>query len=79
MDGIRVPSFSIVEKEVSPIGIKGMRKPLGYNDRNDGFMRSWFSKSKNHHSQNTKEGKVVRTKMPHKVFCEEDLIEVDFE
>ncbi len=38
-----------------------------YNDRNDGFERSHFSRSKNNHSRNTKTGKVARVRAPWKV------------
>ena len=45
-----------------------------YSDRNDGFERSHFSRSKNNHSRsknnhsrNTKAGKVTRVKAPWKV------------
>ena len=38
-----------------------------YNDRNDGFERSHFSRSKANHSRNTKAGKVARVKAPWKV------------
>jgi len=40
-----------------------------YSDRNDGFERSHFSRSKNHSSRNRKVGKVVRTKAPHKTWA----------
>jgi hypothetical protein len=38
-----------------------------YTDRNDGFERSHFSRSKNNHSRNTKAGKVARVKAPWKI------------
>jgi len=37
-----------------------------YNDRNDGFCRTLFSRSKANHSRNTKAGKVKRVKPPHR-------------
>lgn len=37
-----------------------------YADRNDGFERSLFSRSKNNRSRNTKAGKVKRVKPPWK-------------
>ena len=37
-----------------------------YNDRNDGFERSLFSRSKANFSRNRKIGKVERVKAPHK-------------
>lgn len=45
-----------------------MRREHGsYTDRNDGFERSHFSRSKNNHSRNTKAGKASRVKAPWKV------------
>jgi len=45
-----------------------LRRAVGsYSDRNDGFERSFFSRSKNNHSRNTKAGKVARVKAPWKV------------
>ncbi len=38
-----------------------------YNDRNDGFERSFFSRSKNCHSRNTKSNKIARVRAPWKV------------
>ncbi len=38
-----------------------------YNDRNDGFCRSFFSRSKAHFSRNRKVGKVERVKPAWKV------------
>lgn len=38
-----------------------------YNDRNDGFERSHFSRSKLNRSRNTKAGKVARVRAPWKV------------
>jgi hypothetical protein len=47
---------------------QAIRDALGsYNDRNDGFLRSYFSRSKRNHSRNTKAGKVKRVKAPWKV------------
>ena len=51
--------------------IRSMRKELmlevgSYNDRNDGFLRSHFSRSKHNWSRNRKIGKVARVKPPHK-------------
>lgn len=43
----------------------GMRRyvgfHLGYDDRNDGFHRNNFSRSKKNYSRNKKEGKIVKT------------------
>ena len=41
---------------------KGVRKTLGYNDRNDGFCRTLYSRSKLNRSKITKEGKIQRIK-----------------
>lgn len=38
-----------------------------YTDRNDGFERSMFSRSKANHSRNTKAGKIARIKAPWKI------------
>ena len=47
---------------------KALNVELGsYADRNDGFLRSLFSRSKANHSRNTKAGKVKRVKAPWKV------------
>jgi hypothetical protein len=49
----------------------GMRRHLvGYSDRNDGFCRSYFSRSKNRSSRNRKVGKVERIKPEHKAASE---------
>ena len=46
---------------------KALNVELGsYADRNDGFERSHFSRSKANHSRNTKAGKAARVKAPHK-------------
>ena len=37
-----------------------------YNDRNDGFDRSNFSRSKHNHSRTCKTKKIVRVKSPWK-------------
>lgn len=44
-------------------GLRSLRKELNrklgsYNDRNDGFERTWFSRSKNNFSRIRKIGKV---------------------
>ena len=45
-----------------------IRSELGsYSDRNDGFERTNFSRSKANHSRNTKAGKLFRVKAPWKV------------
>lgn len=43
------------------------RHLVGYSDRNDGFERSLFSRSKNRNSRNRKAGKIKRVKAPWKV------------
>ena len=41
-----------------------------YADRNDGFERTYFSRSKQHTSRARKVGKVVRVKAPWKTWRE---------
>jgi len=46
---------------------KALNMELGsYADKNDGFLRSLFSRSKHNRSRNTKAGKVERIKAPWK-------------
>ena len=42
------------------------RRLGSYNDRNDGFLRSYYSRSKSNCSRNRKAGKVERVKAPWK-------------
>lgn len=58
---------------VTSLNILSLRRDLttaigSYNDRNDGFDRSNFSRSKHNYSRNTKQGKVKRVKLPHKTW-----------
>ena len=39
-----------------------------YNDRNDGFCRTYFSRSKANNARIRKVGKVKRVKAPHKTW-----------
>jgi len=49
----------------------------GYNDRNDGFERSMFSRSKRNRSRLSKEGKVVRVKPAHRTWDDDDTLYAD--
>lgn len=53
----------------------GHRRSMGYDDKCDGFNRSEMSRSKRHHSQNTKQGKLKRTRSMYKTWTihEEDM------
>jgi hypothetical protein len=50
---------------------EALRKTAGshYRDRNDGFMRSHFSRSKHNFSRSRKVGKPVRVKPAHKTWA----------
>lgn len=53
--------------DISQIGIRrGVAALIGYDDRNDGFMRKYFSSSCHKHSRNTKQGKIVRIRPEHR-------------
>ena len=64
--------IELVEKELTEEALwsantepktMGHRKAMGYNDRNDGFLRTFFSRSKWNFSRIRKEHKPLRVKI----------------